>query len=93
MECSLENGFHPPNSAYFDRAGLNAKTRVFPIISNPGNPTGHTRAGDELRELLRLAEENKNGIMLDEAYEMFHSPAVSGLQYVRVLFFYTQGST
>ncbi len=43
-----ENGFHPSNAEYFDRAGLNAKTQLLPIISNPGNPTGHTRAGAEL---------------------------------------------
>merc|ERR1719333_1778410 len=80
-----ENGFHPPNSAYFDRSGLNDKTRLFPIISNPGNPTGHTRSGEELRELMEMAEQSKNGILLDEAYEMFHSPNVSGIQYVKDL--------
>lgn len=78
-----ENGFHPPNSAYFDRAGLNHRTHVFPVISNPGNPTGHTRAGDELKELMALAEQPGNGILLDEAYEMFHpSGGVSGIRYV-----------
>jgi len=30
-----------------------------------------------------MAEETKNGILLDEAYEMFHSPSVSGIQYVK----------
>merc|ERR1719336_1734726 len=80
-----ENGFHPPNSAYFDRAGLNDKTHLLPIISNPGNPTGHTRAGEELKELIAMAEQPKNGILLDEAYEMFHSPSVSGIQYVKDL--------
>ncbi len=81
-----ENGFHPPNSAYFDREGLNAKTHLLPIISNPGNPTGHTRAGAELEELIAMAEQPKNGILLDEAYEMFHpSKGVSGIRYVRNL--------
>jgi aspartate/methionine/tyrosine aminotransferase len=81
-----ENGFHPPNSHYFDRTGLNAKTRLLPIISNPGNPTGHTRHGAELAELMAMAEEPKNGILLDEAYEMFHaSKGVSGIQYVKDL--------
>lgn len=69
----------------FSRAGLNAKTRILPVISNPGNPTGHTRHGEELQELMRMAEEPKNGILLDEAYEMFHSPNVSGIQYVKDL--------
>jgi len=80
-----ENNFHPSNAEYFDRTGLNHKTKLFPVISNPSNPTGHTRAGDELEELMEMAEQSRNGILLDEAYEMFHSPAVSGLQYVRDL--------
>ncbi len=81
-----ENGFHPPNAAYFDRAGLNHKTHLLPIISNPGNPTGHTRAGAELEELIGMAEQPGNGILLDEAYEMFHaSKGVSGIRYVKDL--------
>ena len=77
-----ENNFHPTNTEYFDRSGLNAKTRLMPIISNPQNPSGQTRHGDELRELIQLAEQSGNGILLDEAYEMFHSPSVSGIQFV-----------
>ncbi|MEZ6194528.1 MAG: pyridoxal phosphate-dependent aminotransferase [Planctomycetota bacterium] len=81
-----ENGFHPSNAEYFDRTGLNAKTHLMPIISNPGNPTGHTRAGAELEELMAMAEQPKNGILLDEAYEMFHeSKGVSGIRYVKNL--------
>jgi aminotransferase len=81
-----ENGFHPSNAEYFDRTGLNAKTHLFPILSNPGNPTGHTRAGAELEELMALAEQPGNGILLDEAYEMFHaSEGVSGIRYVKDL--------
>lgn len=81
-----ENGFHPPNAAYFDRSGLNAKTHLLPILSNPGNPTGHTRHGDELAELMAMAEQPQNGILLDEAYEMFHHRrGVSGIQYVKDL--------
>jgi aspartate/methionine/tyrosine aminotransferase len=80
-----ENNFHPTNSEYFDRTGLNAKTRLMPIISNPQNPSGQTRHGEELRELIQLAEQSGNGILLDEAYEMFHSPSVSGIQFVNDL--------
>jgi len=80
-----ENGFHPKNSEYFDRTGLNSKVHIMPVISNPGNPTGHTRHGEELKELIAMAEQEKNGILLDEAYEMFHSPNVSGIQYVKDL--------
>ena len=80
-----DNGFHPSNEEYFDRSGLNAKTSLMPIISNPQNPSGQTRWGDELRDLIRLAEGPKNGILLDEAYEMFHSPSVSGIQFIEDL--------
>jgi len=80
-----ENNFHPDNSEYFDRTGLNHKTSVMPIISNPQNPSGQTRSGEELKELIQMAEQAKSGILLDEAYEMFHSPSVSGIQYVQDL--------
>ena len=80
-----ENNFHPDNSEYFERTGLNHKTSVMPIISNPQNPSGQTRSGDELKELIQMAEQPKCGILLDEAYEMFHSPSVSGIQYVKDL--------
>merc|ERR1740117_705230 len=85
LPCNKENGFHPPNKSYFDRSNLNAKTHLLPVISNPGNPTGHTRSGAELEELIAMAEQDKNGILLDEAYEMFHSPSVSGIQFVKDL--------
>jgi len=80
-----ENNFHPPNSDYYDRTGLNAATHILPVISNPSNPTGHTRAGAELEELIGMAESSKNGILLDEAYEWFHDGAVSGMKYVKDL--------
>lgn len=81
-----ENGFRPSNAEYFDRTGLNHKTHLLPIISNPGNPTGHTRADAELEELVGMAEQPMNGILLDEAYEMFHpSKGVSGIRYVKDL--------
>lgn len=83
LPCNKENGFHPPNAGYFDRTNLNANTEILSIISNPGNPTGHTRHGAELEELVRMAEQPKAGIIFDEAYEMFHSPAVSAMQYIK----------
>ena len=82
---SKENNFHPNNSEYFDRTGLNYKTSIMPIISNPQNPSGQTRSGDELKELIQMAEQPKCGILLDEAYEMFHSPSVRGIQYIKDL--------
>ena len=80
-----ENSFHPPNSSYFDRSNLNAKTLLMPVIYNPQNPSGQTRSGEELKELIQMSEEPMNGILLDEAYEMFHSPSVSGIEFVEDL--------
>merc|ERR1719174_1235136 len=34
---------------------------------------------------MAMAEQPKNGVLLDEAYEMYHSPGVSGIQYVKDL--------
>lgn len=80
-----ENGFHPSNADYFDRTGLDEGVGLMSIISNPQNPSGQTRSGEELRELIAMAERPGNGILLDEAYEMFHSPSVSGIEFVEDL--------
>jgi len=82
---SKENGFHPSNEEYFDRTGVAPETALMPVISNPQNPSGQTRAGEELRQLIEIAEQTGNGILLDEAYEMFHSPSVSGIEFVKDL--------
>ena len=80
-----ENNFHPKNAEYFDRKNLDVETAILPIISNPQNPSGQTRCGAELRELIEIAEQPGNGILIDEAYEMFHSPSVSGIEFVQDL--------
>ena len=78
-----ENNFHPDNVEYFSRNNLDDETAILSIISNPQNPSGQTRSGEELRELIKIAEQPGNGILLDEAYEMFHSPSVSGIEFVK----------
>lgn len=78
-----KNNFHPSNAEYFNRENLNHNSLILSVISNPQNPSGQTRSGEELRELIKLAEEPNNGILLDEAYEMFHSPSVSGIEFVK----------
>ena len=77
-----KNNFHPSNAEYFNRENLNHDSPIMSILSNPQNPSGQTRSGEELRELIKIAEEPNNGILLDEAYEMFHSPSVSGIEFV-----------
>ena len=85
VSFTKENNFHPNNAEYYNRKNLDNGTAVFPIISNPQNPSGQTRSGEELRELIEFAEKPNNGILLDEAYEMFHSPSVSGIEFVQNL--------
>lgn len=80
-----ENNFHPKNEEYFNRMNLDEKKAILPIISNPQNPSGQTRSEQELCELIEMAEQPGNGILLDEAYEMFHSPSVSGIEFVQDL--------
>jgi aminotransferase len=80
-----ENNFHPKNREYFSRKNSDKDTSILPIISNPQNPSGQTRWGEELRELIEIAEQPKNGLLLDEAYEMFHSPSVSGIEFIKDL--------
>ena len=80
-----ENNFHPKNAEYYNRKNLDEGTAIMPVISNPQNPSGQTRSGEELRELIKIAEQPGNGILLDEAYEMFHSPSVSGIEFVQDL--------
>ena len=80
-----ENNFHPKNGEYFSRKNSDKVTSILPIISNPQNPSGQTRWGEELRELIEIAEKPKNGLLLDEAYEMFHSPSVSGIEFIKDL--------
>ena len=72
-----ENGFHPSNELYFDRSDTSSGALLMPGISNPQNPSGQTRSGEEWRELIQMAELPGNGFLLDEAYEMFRSPSLS----------------
>ncbi|MDB9884936.1 pyridoxal phosphate-dependent aminotransferase [Candidatus Marinimicrobia bacterium] len=85
VSFTKENNFHPKNREYFSRKNSDKETSILPIISNPQNPSGQTRWGEELRELIEIAEQPKNGLLLDEAYEMFHSPSVSGIEFIKDL--------
>ena len=35
--------------------------------------------------IVYCAEEDKSGILMDEAYEMFHSPSVSAIEFIKDL--------
>ena len=79
VDSTIENKFYPTSDQYL---GNNNKRKLI-LLSNPCNPTGKTRKGEELKELIRKSEESDNGILFDEAYEFFHTPPISSLQYVK----------
>lgn len=79
VPSGVDNGFAPPIESYTDRSG---DRRHLSILSNPCNPTGVTRVGPELEELARSASREGVGLLVDEAYELFHEPPVSALQYI-----------
>ncbi len=74
------NGFRPRIEGYTELA---EGGRSLILISNPCNPTGVTRVGEELESLVRAAEREDTGLLIDEAYELFHDEPVSALRYVR----------
>lgn len=81
VQSAPVNGFSPTPADY---AGIEADGPSMMMLSNPCNPTGHTLSGDELAELVRLASNSERvGMLIDEAYEMFHSEPVSALKYIR----------
>jgi aspartate/methionine/tyrosine aminotransferase len=74
------NGFAPP---------VDELTRAEPpkrhvlLMSNPCNPTGVTRHGADLERIVGAARSGRVGLLIDEAYELFHDEPVSSLKYVR----------
>jgi aspartate/methionine/tyrosine aminotransferase len=72
------NRFTPSIADYLDRPD---GARSLVMLSNPCNPTGVTRRGAELRRLVEAAASNDTGLLIDEAYELFHDHPESALQY------------
>ena len=79
VESGVENRFAPSIDDYTTHDG----GRALILMSNPCNPTGVTRTGDDLERLVRAASGSDTGLLIDEAYELFHEPPVSALRYVR----------
>jgi aspartate/methionine/tyrosine aminotransferase len=71
------NRFTPKVSDYL----ATGRGRYLAMMSNPCNPTGVTRQGAELEQLVRAAEEEGAGLLVDEAYELFHDHPESALRY------------
>ncbi|MFV1986998.1 MAG: pyridoxal phosphate-dependent aminotransferase [Gemmatimonadota bacterium] len=81
VSSGVENGFAPSIQDY---VGDSDGGRRLILLSNPCNPTGITRDGEELEALVRAASDGDDtGLLIDEAYELFHEPPVSALRYVR----------
>ena len=78
VPSTVENGFLPRIEDYIE----GGEDRSLVILSNPCNPTGVTRDGDDLERLVAAASSDHVGVLVDEAYEMFHDEPVSALRYV-----------
>jgi len=79
IDSTIDNNFHPSVNEYL-AGGSNQRKLV--LLSNPCNPTGITRIGDELKELVERSSYDVNGLLIDEAYELFHSPPISAMQFI-----------
>jgi len=79
IDSTIDNNFHPSANEYL--AG-ESNQRKLVLLSNPCNPTGITRMGDELNELVERSSYDVNGLLIDEAYELFHSPPISAMQFM-----------
>ncbi len=78
VPSTVENGFTPAVSDYLNHDG----GRSLVVMSNPCNPTGVTREGDQLAQLVAASSAEGVGVLVDEAYELFHDQPVSALQFV-----------
>ncbi|MBX7187735.1 MAG: pyridoxal phosphate-dependent aminotransferase [Vicinamibacteria bacterium] len=75
---TVANRFTPPTEDYLAPAKAG---RHLVMLSNPCNPTGVTRHGAELERLVKAASSEGTGLLVDEAYELFHDEPVSALRY------------
>ena len=78
---STENNFFSPSVN--DLVGNNANDKQLIFLSNPSNPTGITKRGDELKELVERSSFGNNGLLIDEAYEIISNPPESALSHIK----------
>lgn len=76
-----DNNFKPSIETYSSLIE-NDNEKVFLLKSNPCNPTGVTRIGNELKELVDFFSHSSRGALIDEAYEFFHDTPDSALRYI-----------
>lgn len=80
IDSDEENRFYPPIENY---TATDPDQRTLMLLSNPCNPTGITRTGAEIDTLVAAASTTHCGLLIDEAYELFHDPPVSALSHIR----------
>ena len=82
IRSNAENRFTPAPGQY-DFDPLAGTSRRFLVKSNPCNPTGITLKGDALRTLVQKFSGEKQGALIDEAYEFFgDGEPESALRYI-----------
>ncbi|NRA75212.1 MAG: pyridoxal phosphate-dependent aminotransferase, partial [Planctomycetes bacterium] len=79
IESDVENQFCPPIENYTS-PGTHDRTMM--LLSNPCNPTGVTRTGTDIDALVAAASSPDCGLLIDEAYELFHDPPASALAHI-----------
>lgn len=80
IPSGVEDRFVPAIADYL-RAGGDGGRHIV-LMSNPCNPTGVTRPAADLRALVGASAAPGVGLLIDEAYELFHDPPVSALAHV-----------
>ncbi len=79
VDSHAENHFFPSVQDYVNTGDA---VRNLVMLSNPCNPTGVTRSGNELKALVEKASYGSFGLLIDEAYELFHEPPATALGYI-----------
>ena len=79
VDSHAENHFFPSVQDYVN---TDDSVRNLVMLSNPCNPTGVTRSGNELKALVEKASYGSFGLLIDEAYELFHEPPATALGYI-----------
>jgi aminotransferase len=79
VESNAANEFCPPIENY---TAPGSHPRTMMLLSNPCNPTGITRTGVELDALVAAASNSNCGLLIDEAYEMFHNNPISTMSHI-----------
>jgi aspartate/methionine/tyrosine aminotransferase len=73
IQSDPANRFRPELSEY-EVDPVESTSRVFLVKSNPCNPTGVAKTGDELKTLVEMHARNGRGALFDEAYEFYCDP-------------------